>query len=100
VDEIHAVLPDINAILDTLSQLRKQTLSIDEFKRAFENKLARGQLKLADVDLVLRILFHFSIIGNVGNKVTFFRYLNRDATLNLSERIAIHRGLFKSLQII
>lgn len=100
VDEIHAVLPDINAILDILSQLRKQTLSIDEFKRAYENKLAGGQLKLADADLVLRILFHFSIIGNVGNKVMFFRYLNRDATLNVSERIAIHRGLFKSLQII
>jgi hypothetical protein len=100
VDEIHAVLPDINEILEILSQLRKQTMAINEFRLAYKDKLSGGQLKLADADLVLRILFHFSVIGNVGNKVTFFRYLNRDATLNFSERIAIHRGLYKSLQII
>jgi hypothetical protein len=100
VDEIHAVLPDINVILDIFSQLRKQTLKISEFKNAYQRRVEQSNIKNKDSDLVLRILFHFSVIGNVGNNVIFFRYINREATLNLNEGITIHRGLFKSLQII
>lgn len=100
VDEIHAILPDINEVLQILSQTRKQQLSRDEFIRVFNQKASEGKLKTTDPDFVLRILFHFSVIGNVGNKVSFYRYLNKEATFNFREPISVHRGLFKSLQII
>lgn len=100
VDEIHAIIPDINEVLQIFSQLRQQVFTKSAFETAFKAKVTEGKLISKDQDFVLRILFHFSVIGNVGNKVQFYRYLNKEATFNFREQIAVHRGLFKSLQII
>lgn len=79
IDEIHGVIPDISAVFDVISQIRKQTFSEREFRTAFERKQSEGSIKESDAAFVLRILFIFSVIGNQPRQVnqTVFRYLSR-----------------------
>ena len=101
-DEIRGFLPEIKDIIDVLSQVRKQTFSIKSFTDVYKRELQRGTVKETNIDLVLKVLFYFSIIGNqpTQRNTQVFRYLNKEARLNLNEHICIHRGLFKALQII
>lgn len=102
IDEIHSVIPDISNIFDVLSQIRKQTFTHEEFKKALEQKNKDGTVKETDSAFVLRILFLFSVIGNQPRQVnqTVFRYINKEASPNFTENFVVHRGLLKSLQIL
>ena len=101
-DELHGVLPEIKRILDIFTTLRKQTLKIDEFRDAFDLAVAEDLIKTKDFQFVLQLLFHFSIIGNQPKQSSYqiFRYKNKEARLNMKENIILHRGLFRSLQIL
>lgn len=101
-DEVHGVIPDIHRILDIFTTLRKQTLRIDEFKESFDSAVDDGLIKTKDFQFVLQMLFHFSLIGNQPKQRSHqvFRYRNKEARLNMKENIIIHRGLFRSLQIL
>jgi len=100
-DELFAVLPDIANIFDAISQLRKWNFSISELERAHLQQLERGFIKERNVKFVLQLLFLFSVIGNTPRNGRFvFRYQNREARLNFNERVVVHRGLFKALQIL
>ena len=101
-DEIHSVIPDISTIFDLLSHIRKQTIPIKEFNTAFTNAYNEGLVKEKNIDFVLRVLFHFSVIGNQPKQRNkqIFRYKINEARFNTSEAIVIHRGLYKALQII
>ena len=100
-DELFAILPDINRIFDTISQLKKWNFSIAELETAYGKQIAEGYITESNVRFVLQILYMFDVIGNVASHNRFvFRYQNREARLNFNERVVIHRGLFKSLQII
>lgn len=99
-DEIHGLLPEIRKILDLISQVRKPTFSVEEFKQVYRDEVARNILPERNEENVLRQLFHFSVIGNHTRQNTqVFRYLNKEARLNLNEAICVHKGLFKALQI-
>jgi hypothetical protein len=102
VDEVYALIPDIDEVLNIFSEIRKQVLSQEEFRTAYNVRVKQGLFKIKDADLVLRLLFHFSIIGNQPRQknVRIFQYLNKEARLNPNEKIQVHRGLFKSLQIL
>jgi hypothetical protein len=101
-DEIHSVIPDISTIFDLISHIRKQTIPIHEFNNAFNKAYEEGLIKQKNIDFVLRVLFHFSVIGNQPKQRNkqIFRYKMNDARFNTSEPIVIHRGLYKALQII
>ncbi|MGM0951831.1 MAG: P-loop ATPase, Sll1717 family [Pseudomonadota bacterium] len=101
-DEVHGVIPDIHRILDLFTVLRKQTLRIDEFKEAFDSAVEDGLIRTKDYQFVLQMLFHFSIIGNQPKQASHqvFRYKDKEARLNMKENIILHRGLFRSLQIL
>ena len=100
-DELFAVLPDISRIFDTISQLRKWNFSLAELERAYAEQIDEGYIKEKNVKFVLQILYMFDVIGNAISPDRFvFRYQNPDARLNFNERVVVHRGLFKSLQII
>ncbi len=101
-DEIHGIIPDIHRILDIFTTLRKQTLRIDEFRESFELAAKQDLIKTKDFQFVLQVLFHFSLIGNQPKQKNHqvFRYKNKEARLNMQENIIIHRGLFRSLQIL
>ena len=100
-DEIHGILPDISHILDTIAHIRKQDFSQNEFASAYNEEVEHGYLQQRSIIFVLRILFHFSVIGNQPRQHNFqvFRYSNKEARFNLNERICLHRGLYKALQI-
>jgi hypothetical protein len=101
VDELFAILPDISAIFDVISQLRKWIFRINEFERAYREERARGDIGQADFGFVLQILFLFSVVGNTPRSKFFvFRYTNKEVRLNFRENLVVHRGLFKALQII
>lgn len=102
-DEIQAVLPEIETIFQIISQTGKPQFRVEEFKRVYDSYLTNGTIKERDVNFVLQNLYDFSVIGNQPRNPKIqpvFRYKNRAARLNLSEVIAVHRGLFKSLQIL
>lgn len=101
VDELFAILPDVENIFDAISQLRKWNFSIRELERGYAAQLEQGYIQEKNVKFVLQVLFLFSVIGNtprVGRYI--FRYQNREARLNFNERVVVHRGLFKALQIL
>jgi len=100
IDEIHGIVPDIEQILRIFTQIRKWNLSIDEFRDLHQKSLASGVIKTKDPDFILQTLFYFSVIGNVSrNHYQIFRHENPQAVLNFNERIVVHRGLMKALQI-
>ncbi|MFU3879538.1 P-loop ATPase, Sll1717 family [Pseudomonas aeruginosa] len=101
-DEIHGAIPEIKDVFTIFTELRKQTLSIGEFKEQYNLAVKSGRLPKRDVSFILEILFMFSVIGNVPKQSTFqvFKYTNPDARLNFNEKICVHRGLFKALQIL
>ena len=102
IDEVFAIIPEIDKVLDIFSQIRKQTLPQELFKQMYKQRAAEENFQMKDPDFVLRILFHFSVIGNQPRQhnTMVYHYLNRDARLNKSEKIVVHRGLFKSLGIV
>lgn len=101
-DEIHGIVPDILNVFRVLSQIRKWILSVEEFSEVFESYSKKGQISIRDAGFVLQTLFYFSVIGNVSrnNQIHIFRHEHPDAVLNFNEKLVIHRGLMKSLQIL
>jgi energy-coupling factor transporter ATP-binding protein EcfA2 len=100
-DELFAILPDIWITFDVISQIGKWNFTQTEFDRAYRDQIKRGNLAQKDIGFVLQVLFLFSVIGNVRRHDHYlFRYLHRDARLSFNDRIVVHRGLFKSLQIV
>ncbi|MCP3387455.1 cold shock domain-containing protein [Bradyrhizobium sp. CCGB12] len=101
IDEIHGIIPDIGKVLAIFSETRKWILSISEFRKAYEERAQVGAVQIKDVDMILKTLFYFSIIGNVAKVgVHIFRHVRPEAEFNFKEKIVVHRGLMKSLQII
>ncbi len=101
IDELFAVLPDITHIFDTISQLRKWIFSIQEFESLYMQQVEQGFIKEKNFKLVLQILYMFDVLGNTPRPGRIvFRYQNREARLNFNEKLVVHRGLFKSLQIV
>jgi ABC-type oligopeptide transport system ATPase subunit len=104
VDEIHGAIPDIDILFELFSRIRKQTLSIEEYINEYDKALEEGDIKNTNISIknILNVLFYFSIIGNQPSQKShpIFRYKTPDARLNFKEKIVVHRGLFKSLQIL
>lgn len=101
IDEVHGIIPDISNVLSIFSETRKWILSIEEFRDAYLERSKGGKMSVDDVDFVLRTLFYFSIIGNVARVgVHIFRHERPSSQLNFKEKIVVHRGLMKALQII
>ncbi|HEL9599477.1 TPA: hypothetical protein U0J99_002040 [Streptococcus suis] len=101
IDEIYSVLPEYEDIFAILSTIRKQTFSPQEFVDIYQDKVFNENLKNRGAETVLKILFDFSIIGNVPSMQNqqIFKYSNDSARFNFREKIIIHRGLYKALQI-
>ncbi|MBK5276836.1 MAG: hypothetical protein JJE30_17550 [Desulfuromonadales bacterium] len=100
-DELFAVVPEISNIFDAISQVRKWNFSIKEFENIYNDQISRGSIKKRNISFVLQLLYLFSVIGNTPRSGRYiFRYQNREARFNFNERIVVHRGLFKALQIL
>jgi energy-coupling factor transporter ATP-binding protein EcfA2 len=100
-DELFAIVPEISSTLDVISQLRKWNFTIPEFESAYAEQVEAGFIKEKSTKYVLQVLFLFDVIGNTPSLGRYvFRYQNKEARLNFNERVVVHRGLFKALQIL
>lgn len=103
IDEIFPVMEDISEVLDVLSKIRKQIFSRKEFNdryREYQNQLAESEKSKISESQVLKILFHFNVIGNLasgGNRI--FGYNSQVKVLNMDENFCVHGGLLLSLNI-
>lgn len=100
-DEVFAILPNIVKIFNIFSQYKKQFFKLEEFQEFYVNHPIYEELNKEEQDIysVLKIFFHFSILGNLSNENRIFKYLNQEATINYSHPFTLHRGLFKSLKV-
>ena len=103
VDEIFPLLPDIEEIFQIISNLRKWSFTSEEFKKEYLKYLKSKTVTEENVDYVLDTLYKFSVLGNQDKKrfeIIYFKYMHSNINLNKNERLVVHRGLFKALQII
>lgn len=103
IDEIGAVLPYIKDVFRIISQINKQSFAVKDFVSAYNSSMDLKADGVLAAEHVLKLLFHFSAIGNVrryDDRLQFFRYKNPAAELHFDDPIIVHRGLFKALQII
>lgn len=101
-DEIHGAIPEIKLILNLFTKSRKQIMWPNEFKELYLKEVKSGNIPKRDPQFILEMLFMFSVIGNAPRQSShfIFRYNNKESRLNMNERICIHRGLFRALQIL
>ena len=101
IDELFAVLPEINDILGLLSTIRKQRFSFSTFEHEYNTLVKQEQVPKRDVKWVLLKLFDAGVIGNQPTMKgqTIFRFSKKSPRFNFNETMIIHRGLFKALQI-
>lgn len=101
-DEIYPLVPEIEVVFQIISNIRKQTFTWKEFVDEYNKYLTQGTLSQQNANYVLDTLFNFSVIGN-ENKFqrgrNYYKYLHTNMTYNSDEKIVLHRGLLKSLQI-
>jgi len=101
IDEIYAVLPEYEEIFAILSLIRKQTFDPQEFVDKYDDMAKDGEIPNRGAEKVLKILFEYSVIGNAPSikNQSIYKYEKNNARFNFREKIIIHRGLFKALQI-
>jgi energy-coupling factor transporter ATP-binding protein EcfA2 len=100
VDEIQGAIPYINSVFDELSMQRKQIFRFTEFENNY-NKAFSKSSGYVSFDVVCKVLFHYSAIGNQPSQhsARIFKYLQPQARINYKEKAIIHAGLLQSLQI-
>ena len=101
IDEIYAVLPEYEEIFAILSLVRKQTFYPQEFVERYDEMVREGEITNRGAEKVLKLLFEYSVIGNAPSmkNQSIYKYEKKNARFNFKEKIIIHRGLFKALQI-
>lgn len=67
-------------------------------------ELEASPLSKEQADIIMKALFECSAIGNVqntskGTQFLTFRYRNRHSTFNIKERLIVHRGLWRALNL-
>ena len=99
-DELFAILPNITEIFDAVTQIGKWNFSYQDFQRSYASTVERDASP-SKINFILQVLFIFSVVGTaLRHDYAMFRYMHKDARMNYKNRIIVHRGLFKSLQIV
>lgn len=101
-DEVYPLIPEIDNVFQVISNIRKQKFTFEEFSKEYLKYVELGTIMQKNINFVLDTLFNFSVIGNENKYQTgrhYFKYLHTNMTYNINEKIVLHRGLLKSLQI-
>ncbi|MCC9620875.1 hypothetical protein LPB41_04145 [Thalassospira sp. MA62] len=101
-NEIRTILPNFRIILDQISSKNKIKFKYSEIEEAIENaEKSSPQKSGMDTLKIISVLFHFSVLGNQGDRAPsnrytdpIFRYNNRN--LVISQRLQLHRGIVAS----
>jgi hypothetical protein len=101
IDELFAVIPEVNEILGLLSTIRKQSFQFKTFEDEYNVLVERKIVPKRDVKYILLKLFDSGVIGNQptmkGQEI--FRFSKKSPRFNFNETMKVHRGLYKALQI-
>jgi len=103
IDEVFPVMEDVSEVLDVLAKIRKQVFSRKEFNdryREYQNQLPERDRSKISESQVLKILYHFNVVGNVtsgGHRI--FAYNSQVKVLNMDENLCVHGGIMRSLGI-
>jgi hypothetical protein len=95
--------PEFNEVVSLLGMLRKRDFTFSEF-----TELAKSRESEVDGHKAKRIfesLFMCSAIGHVikkpgGNTLYSFNYRNRHSNFDERQRIILHKGLWKALNLV
>ena len=102
-DEMTGYIPydKIDLILGILGSYRSQELPYDDIVQAIKSE---PRLSGINPDEVLRVLYDCSAIGLIythvkGNIRYEFKYRSRNSTFNKRDKIQLHKGLWKALNV-
>ncbi|MDZ7910007.1 MAG: hypothetical protein U5N10_18505 [Gemmobacter sp.] len=104
VDEIFPVMDEISEVLNVISRMRKIIFTKKEFNdrfRELQNTLPAADRSKLTESQILKILYHFGVIGNVitgGHRI--FAYNSDNKVLDLDKPLCVHNGLLKTLKIV
>ena len=103
-DEMAGYLPGnaIEGVFNSLSSLRSRDFWFNDFAEKCRYNI---KLKGIDIDEVMKVLYECSAIGHIysynggkNSRVTF-KYRNRSSSFNPEDRIMLHKGLWKALNV-
>lgn len=94
---------EVSRIISALGRLRKRDFKLEELIQA--SATSNRPLDPQRIHEIVEALFNCSALGNIQHRqggTTFFtfRYRNRHSSFNEGESIMLHRGLWKSLNVI
>lgn len=94
---------EIDRIIRALAQIRKREFSFKELSNSAENLI--NPLKPERVFEICNLLFECSAFGHIENRPGgtthyTFKFRNRKSSFNEFDKIMLHRGLWKSLNVI
>ena len=102
IDEVFAILPEIDEILGLLSTIGKQSFQFSTFEEEYDSLVERGEVTKRDVRKILLTLFEVGVIGNdlsMRGKTSFKFSGKGTPRFDYNKTMLVHRGLFKALQI-
>ncbi len=103
-NELSGYLPSaaIQPVFNVISSLRLQSFTFEQFqKKAQENSI----LKDLNPSEILKVLYDCSAIGHIhyyneNNKtMVLYKYRNRATSFEKTDKILLHRGLWKSMNV-
>ena len=92
----------VEAIFSLIGSLRKRDFS---YKELIQKNKEFSTVKESDIRSGIATLFECSAIGNVQHRPTgtthyTFKYRNRHSTLNHDDRLLLHKGVWKAMNLI
>lgn len=104
IDELegYATANEAKEFFHLVGSLRSREFSAKQIYEVLEKE--KSSLRKDQVDVILRALFECSAIGNVqhrgsGGRFLTYRFRNRHATFNMKEKLMLHRGLWRALNL-
>lgn len=103
-NELSGYLPNaaIQPVFNVISSLRLQTFSFEQFTNKCKDYPALREINPFDI---LKVLYDCSAIGHIhyynenASSRVLFKYRNRSSSFEKSDKILLHRGLWKSMNV-
>ena len=103
-NELSGYIPSsaIQSVFNVISAMRSQSFTYDEFIRKYKEVLNPDLINPLEV---LKVLYDCSAIGQshyykeFGATRTLFKYRNRSSAFEPSDKIFLHRGLWKAMNV-
>ena len=103
-DELVGYVPEahVEIAFELLGSPRKREFLFSELRSRQDS---HSRFKDIDLEAFISALFDCSAIGNIqnrhgGNTYYTFKHRNQNATFNVNERLLLHRGLWKAMNLI